>query len=293
MGRLIVLMCLISSAAFAARSITDIMYLPSKGTWASTTKYTSTTAEADVKNSPPATENTFSVISEEILYSTSNNLALSLGFDYTLSGENKTGGTYDYASGIDDVTIAARWRLKETDNSRMDIKISFSDSLGETETGTATVEGNNKAGGSSAKIAAEWGQSYGKNQSSLQIGIEKEAPTTTKNAVSGAVTSKTNSRLNYELLGTYQYGISDMNFLRANLSLKMLDDSLLAAAGSTPTEFKAPSYGLGLAYGHQLKKEGWLLSVGADYNTVDFEIAPTTEGSVNTMAYYVSLRGQF
>ncbi len=277
-------LAVVSSVAMADhhRSITDLMYFPGAGTWNSTTELTMSTTKTGAAASATVTETESNFINQEVGYSLKDNSRVTVDFDYYIDREDSTVGSStaaidNYESGVQTLTLGYRHRFNVKKHSNLDVFFNYSPSLGDAKTASATVEGNNMAGGDSYDLGVEYGCSHGKMSYAAGLTFTNNGEVDTE-GTNGVVHTTNNERNDVALNLGIQYDFKKNLFFRGELdyvSLGNVNTPAYSSNSQTATEVD-DYFNWGLTVGYTLGNDNSLLTLKLENANVEYALLPSS-----------------
>lgn len=259
-----------STVAFSAESdIYDIQYLPSPGTTYGFTTASMLDQKLEFDPSGEA-EISGTIFSQTIGHAFTDRLSVQASINHAELEYDPDGGEkFDWASGISDPTISARFRTVD-EKFRWDVIGGATISLGDREI-KSDLDSNNYQGGHSLFVGTQFGSKQELFQWSIlgQLTYNMEATIDDK-----ALDQEYDSETNNELLvrGDILNKLAEKSFMRSHISVNFTEEVELDDEGTDGLvdSFSAPSavWELGTEYQH-LFSQDLLARIGADYRMIN------------------------
>lgn len=275
-----------TTAAFAAadRAIYDVQYLPNAGTTYGQTEWSFAKAEVEADSGDEDIDGW--VLTQTVGHAFTDRLSVQASLNYAdLTSDPQGGSETDFANGISDPTITARWRAMD-EAWRLDVIGGALISLGDKENDNGDL--NNYEGGHDLFLGAQIGQRSDKMQWAVlgQYTHHMEATTDVKGGQEIDADAHGDWTLRADLLNKF----SEKSFLRSHLT-GMWTPKYDTEQGTTEdSEASSAMWELGTQYQH-LFSQDLLAFAGVDYRTTSED---TSDQDSNTAwIYTIGARYQF
>lgn len=270
MKKLIALAVLASSTAFATESaIYDIQYLPTPGTTYGFTTASMLDQKLEFDPSGEA-EISGTILSQTIGHAFTDRLSLQAAISHAdLEYDPDGGSKFDWAKGISDLDVTARFRTID-EKFRWDVIGGATISMSDREI-KSDLDSNNSQGGHSLFV----GTQFGSKQELFQWAILGQLTYNMEGTVDDkALDEKYDTESSNELLvrGDILNKLAEKSYLRSHISVNFTEEVELDDEGTDGLvdSFSAPSavWELGTEYQHLFSRD-LLARIGADYRMIN------------------------